>query len=114
MTKSGSNQPKNQPIPATPSSENIPRGLARCPVCNEYRGAVLNDDLSPSSRREEAVVAVLCICDGIPCPKCGKERIHRPISNYWNEATGTILHCPYFSAQIPCSTCRAKQEANTA
>ena len=67
-----------------------------------------------ASQREEAVVAVLCICDGIPCRKCGKGRIHRPISNYWDEARGALIHCPWFSAQAPCDQCRAEQQPRIA
>ena len=120
MTKSSSKQQAHQPThkhqiaPAIASSENIPRGLVLCPVCHEYRGAVRNDDLPLSSQREEAVVAVLCICDGIPCQKCGKGRIHRPISNYWDEARGTLIHCAWFSAQVLCNQCRIEQQPRIA
>ena len=120
MTKSSSKLPKHQSahkhqaVPANLSSEAFPRGLVRCPVCNEYRGAVRNDDLPPASQREEAVVAVLCICDGILCQKCGKGRIHRPISNYWDEARGALIHCPWFSAQVPCGQCRAEERPRIA
>lgn len=104
----------NLPGAATPSVRPVPPGLVRCPVCNEYRGTSLIEDQSPHSRKKGDAVTVLCICDGIPCSKCGKERIHRPISNYWSEASGTILHCSYFSAQMPCAKCRAKKSADTA
>jgi hypothetical protein len=121
MTKFSSKQPMHQSahrheaaLAANPSSPAAPRGLVRCPVCHEYRGAVRNDDLPLSSQREEAVVAVLCICDGVPCQKCGKGRIHRPISNYWNEARGALIHCPWFSAQAPCDQCRAEQQPRIA
>jgi hypothetical protein len=120
MTKPSSKLPKHQSareyqaVPANLSSAAIPRGLVRCEVCHEYRGAVRNDDLPPASQREEAVVAVLCICDGIPCRKCGKDRIHRPISNYWDEARGALIHCPWFSAQAPCERCRAEQQPRIA
>lgn len=96
------------------TSGSVPRGLVRCPVCNEFRGAVINDDLPPSSQREEGVVPVLCICDGIPCRECGIERIHRPISNFWDEERGAILHCPWFTALAPCNTCRTKRGRRTA
>jgi hypothetical protein len=120
MTKSISNEPKhhfahkNHAAPANSSTAAIPRGLVRCEVCHEYRGAVRNDDLPIASQREEAVVAVLCICDGIPCRKCETGRIHRPISNYWSEAKGALIHCPWFSAQAPCDQCRAEQQSRIA
>jgi hypothetical protein len=120
MTESISNKPKHhsvhkqQTAHANSSTTAIPRGLVRCAVCHEYRGAVRNDDLPPARQREEAVVAVLCICDGIPCRKCRKERIHRPISNYWDEARGALIHCPWFSGQAPCKRCRAEQQPRIA
>ena len=120
MTKSISNEPrqhsthKHDAAPANSSTAAIPRGLVRCAVCHEYRGAVRNDDLPPASQREEAVVAVLCICDGIPCQKCGKGRIHRPISNYWDEVRGALIHCAWFSAQVLCNQCRIEQQPRIA
>jgi hypothetical protein len=120
MTKSISKEPKHHSAhkhhaaPANSSTAAIPRGLVRCEVCHEYRGAVRNDDLPTASQREEAVVAVLCICDGIPCRKCETGRIHRPISNYWSEAKGALIHCPWFSAQAPCDQCRAEQQSRIA
>jgi hypothetical protein len=114
MTQSIPNQPENQHFrrqpPANPTSVAAPRGLVRCPVCHEYRGAVRNEDLPAASQRENAVVAVLCICDGIPCRKCGKNPIHRPISNFWDEARGALVHCPWFSAQVPCKPCLEEQK----
>ena len=120
MTKSISNEPKHHSAhkhhaaPANSSTAAIPRGLVRCEVCLEYRGAVRNDDLPTASQREEAVVAVLCICDGIPCRKCETGRRHRPISNYWDEARGALIHCPWFSAQVPCGQCRAEEQPRIA
>jgi len=108
---------RKQPVaPDNSSSKSgfVPRGLARRPVCNEYRGAVLKGDLPPSMQREEAAVAVLCICDGIPCRKCGTGRIHRPISNYWDEAKGGFVHCPWFSGLGTCDSCRAQPGRRTA
>jgi len=120
MTKSISNEPKHHSAhehhgaPTNSSIVAIPRGLVRCEVCLEYRGAVRNDDLPTASQREEAVVAVLCICDGIPCRKCETGRRHRPISNYWDEARGALIHCPWFSAQVPCGQCRAEKQPRIA
>ena len=120
MTKSISNEPKHHSAhehhgaPTNSSIVAIPRGLVRCEVCLEYRGAVRNDDLPTASQREEAVVAVLCICDGIPCRKCETGRRHRPISNYWDEARGALIHCPWFSAQVPCGQCRAEEQPRIA
>ena len=120
MTQFGSRHPNHQPVykphqaPCNPSSQVVPRGLVRCQVCHEYSGAVRNDDLPPASQREEAVVAVFCVGDGIPCRKCGENRIHRPISNYWSEARGALIHCPWFSAQAPCEQCRGEEQPRIA
>jgi len=102
-------------VPAKSSSiVTVPPGLVRCAVCHEFRGAVRNEDLPPSMQREEGVIAVLCICDGIPCSECGTGRIHRPISNYWDEVRATLIHCPWFSAHVACKTCRTRPGRRTA
>lgn len=94
----------------------VPDGLTRCAVCNEYRGVMALNDLpgfSSSIYRDEdprTPLTVSCICDGILCGTCKKNRIHRPISNSWSERGG-FGHWPYFSAMIPCDDCRAKKEA---
>jgi len=107
-------QPSQQVIPpASPSSKTVPRGLYRCPVCNEYRGAILKEDY-PENLRPEPVLAVLCICDGIPCNKCGTGRIHRPISNYWSEELGGAVHCPWFSCMVSCEACKAASRGRQA
>jgi hypothetical protein len=56
---------------------------------------------------------VQCICDGILCRRCKINRIHRPISNVWDERGG-FGHIPYFAAMASCNECRAKQEAEEA
>lgn len=120
MTKSISNEPKHHSAHkhhaalAILSPAAIPRGLVRCEACHEYRSAVRNEDLRSASQMEEAVVAVLCICDGIPCRKCEAGRIRRPISNYWSEAKGALIHCPWFTAQAPCDRCLAEQQSRIA
>jgi hypothetical protein len=98
---------------ATPPLLPVPSGLARCPVCNEYRGTIDLDDESPHSRRPGDFTTVQCICDGIICPCCNINRIHRPISNVWDERGG-FGHIPYFAAMGPCNECRDKREAEDA
>lgn len=68
----------------------IPRYLSKCPVCGEWRNRARH---------------VLCLCDGLVCGACGKSRRHRPISNYYDETTGVIVHVPHFGAMIPCHVC---------
>jgi len=49
-----------------------------------------------------------CLCDGLVCGACGKGRIHRPISNYYDEESGHLIHVPYFRASAPCPECGVK------
>lgn len=49
---------------------------------------------------------VLCLCDGITCARCKEGAIHRPISNRFDEANGTVLHIPHFGYLFPCIACR--------
>jgi hypothetical protein len=46
-----------------------------------------------------------CLCDGLVCDKCGKGHIHRPISNYYDEASSHLVHVPYFAYLRPCPEC---------
>jgi|SRR5215208_3247455 len=92
----------------------IPPGLTRCPVCGEYRGSTLarhidcNEPLDASELDD--VFEVKCICEGIPCRRCGKRR-HRPISNYYEERTNQIWHVPYFVGMSPyCGECLSARE----
>jgi hypothetical protein len=103
----------NPSNPATPSALPVPPGLSRCPVCNEYRGTIGIDDQSIYSERKGDFLTVQCICDGILCRRCKNNRIHRPISNVWDERGG-FGHIPYFAAMASCNECRAKKEAEEA
>jgi hypothetical protein len=100
-------------VEVTPTVQPVPPGLFRCPVCNEYRGFIDIDDLSVHSRCKGDFLTVQCICDGILCPRCKINRIHRPISNVWSERGG-FGHVPYFAAMGYCNECRAKREAEAA
>jgi len=99
----------------------IPRGLVRCPVCHEYRGVVLNEDLRCAERGEGKFQAVLCICDGVECCEC-KKRFHRPRSVFWDQATSDIIKSNWSvstrwtsgvgrnpdEARWPCNACRRR------
>jgi len=93
----------------------IPEGLHKCETCGEYKGEVMEKDLSPldklgyETKGGEGYLEVSCLCDGILCHKCKKNKIHRPISNSYDEEDNDILHHPYLSGMIPCSECREKQ-----
>jgi hypothetical protein len=64
--------------------------LTRCNDCGELRGG-----------------SCLCLCDGLVCAACGRDRIRRPISAYYDESTGEIIHVPYFTGLKPCRLCDA-------
>ena len=97
----------------TPTLRPIPPGLFRCPVCNEYSGFIGLHDQSVHSRCKGDFLTVQCICDGILCPRCKVNRIHRPISNVWGERGG-FGHIPYFAAMGSCNECRARQKEEEA
>jgi hypothetical protein len=91
----------------------IPPGLTRCPVCGEYRGSTrarrTDRNEPPDASELDDVIAVRCVCEGIPCRSCGK-KMHRPISNYYDERTGTIWHVPYFRGMFPCGECLSSRD----
>lgn len=109
----------------------IPKGLVRCEVCGEYRGRVSGRDLYWNTRgldpndeldriefemRLDLALddyTVTCLCDGIPCPRCLVNKIHRPISNSYDPATNEIGHWSYLTAAMPCPECRAKEKWGT-
>ena len=73
-------------------------GLTRCKKCGEYYGNVIDDG-------EE--LDVECICNGIVCRSCDVTKIHRPISNYFDETDSKIWHVPYFG--YVCRECKGKK-----
>ena len=89
--------------------QKVPEGLVKCEICGEYKGKVQEKYLNweGSYRKEESeeseeYLGVSCLCDGIPCPKCKKNKIHRPISNSYDEESNSISHSFYLSGMIPC------------
>lgn len=94
--------------------DKIPKGLVKCEVCGEYKGSVKENDLSwsdysdkESVNNSEEILGVSCLCDGILCPKCKKNKIHRPISNSYDETDNSIGHWPYFTGMMGCEECRS-------
>ena len=87
----------------------IPDGLSRCSVCNELKGELLLEEDTGPQR-----APVRCLCDGLICGKCGRERIHRPTSNYYDEKLQHLWHVPYFTAMLRrCSRCGAQNWLET-
>lgn len=71
----------------------------------------LEKDLSAirdAQRQSEEITTVSCLCDGILCPRCKKNKIHRPISNSYDPESNTIGHWPYFTGMMGCEKCRKK------
>ena len=91
----------------------IPAGLTRCPICGEYKGKVRAGDLNNKwlSADPKKLIGVICLCYGILCKRCGRNKIHRPISNEYDEATNKVWHIPYFGECIPCAECRKEEQA---
>ena len=97
----------------------VPPGFHRCKRCGEYTGTTKakylcwgefhSDVLDP----EEAIL-VRCLCEGIPCSRCGQRLVNRPTSNSYYVATNSIEHWPWFSGMIPCYDCKARERANQA
>jgi hypothetical protein len=100
----------------TQKGRSIPPGFSRCPQCGEFNGHTLAKHLNwpfsmiiPPPSPDETI-GVSCLCKGIPCRRCGKNKVHRPISNSYEEDTNTIGHWPYFTVMVPCRDCRAKEK----
>mgnify|MGYP001580801400 CR=1 FL=1 len=94
----------------------IPAGLSKCGECGEYKGKVIEKDLNwedsfhkERAEKSEEYLGVSCLCDGILCRACNKNKIHRPISNTYDVATNQIWHYPYFQGMKSCGECREKQ-----
>lgn len=79
----------------------IPKGLLRCESCGEYKGQVTDDGED---------IEISCICDGILCPQCGKNKIHRPISNSYDPASDKVVHYSSYSGIAGCKECRIKDD----
>jgi hypothetical protein len=78
-----------------------PYGLVRCATCQEARGWVIEVDFG-----EVELLGAACICDGIACLYCDKGLVRRPISNHFDEQSGTVWHTPYVSGLAHCGECR--------
>lgn len=89
---------------------NLHLGLIKCPTCEEYKGKVnareLNWENDSSYKSSDQQIGISCLCQGILCPKCGKNRIHRPVSNFFNSKSNTVEHWPYFTGMMGCRECR--------
>jgi hypothetical protein len=57
----------------------------------------------------EEVITATCLCVGILCMRCKKNKIHRPISNTYDPETNTIEHWFWLSGMVPCRECKEKE-----
>jgi hypothetical protein len=98
------------------SKQGIPEGLYKCERCGEYKGKVMEKDLTwdnsfNKTEKSEEYLTVSCLCDGILCNKCKKNKIHRPTSNSYNEEENNVLHHPYLSGIMDCGECKEKRSS---
>jgi hypothetical protein len=92
--------------PETIPARVAPEGLTRCPVCRELRGRALFPDPGHHGMFSEGTAT--CWCDGYRCGACGKGRVHQPISDYYDERSGHLIHVAYFMGMAPCGRCGEK------
>ena len=71
------------------NTKKIPNGLCKCEICGEFKGKVMKKDLNWESyfdkenkKNSAEYLTVSCLCDGILCPKCKKNKIHRRDNSY--------------------------------
>jgi hypothetical protein len=99
----------------------VPEGLVKCPVCGEYEGLVKAGALywgepfyedgvlyDPPNPEPEKVLKIKCLCDGMPCRACRKNRIHEWLSNTYDLETNSVIHWFYFAGYPLCEECRGK------
>lgn len=91
-------------VPMT-NSHKIPKGLHKCGKCGEYKGST-NDEVVVE--KDEGYLTASCLYEGILCHKCKKNKIHRPISNYYDQRTNQIWHHPYFTGMMGCGECKER------
>lgn len=91
----------------------IPEGLVKCEVCGEYRGRIMSKDLNWSDsfdkenkEKSDEYLGVSCLCDGVLCRRCKTNKVHRPISNSYDEKSNSVSHWPYFAGMMPCIECK--------
>lgn len=74
----------------------LPRGLAQCPQCGEWRGWCLD----PEQEAAELLLRISCRCDNHNlCARCHKPLAIRKLnSNRYNVADGTVWHFPAYLA----------------
>jgi hypothetical protein len=86
-------------------SVKLPPGLYWCPDCGTVRGCAVAHWGDGDVFRTKST----CLCEGLECIKCGRRRLRRPISNYFDPEDGHWWHVPHFAAVGGrCSDCRGR------
>ena len=91
----------------------IPKGLFKCKKCGEYKGRVQEKDLDIPEKFQSyetenglGYFDVVCICDGILCPICKKNKIRKPNSNHYDVDTNDVWHTPHnIISPVQCGEC---------
>jgi ADP-ribosylglycohydrolase len=82
------------------NKKNIPTELQRCNVCGEWKGTLNGQEIT-------------CLCEGPLCQRCGKNRLHRPVSYYWDEEREQAIHVPWcVGFSLLCDECRLEEYQN--
>ncbi|MGE5617855.1 MAG: hypothetical protein ACM3US_01205 [Sphingomonadaceae bacterium] len=71
-----------------------------CKTCGRHRGAMYSHTNSTRP--------ITCLCDGRPCPVCGKNRLPKPGTEVM-DGHGRIWHIPWFRGMGGCPECAAKR-----
>lgn len=93
--------------PVSPLRGWLPDGLSTCQGCGRVRGVTKR----PLGTGEVGDAESVCLCRGLACRRCGRRRMRRPISDYFDAEWGQWWHVPYFAMQAPmCSVCEDEAE----
>ena len=91
-----------------------PPGFVKCPTCGEYNGETLWENLTWRGPHHDAgpgaTVRVRCLCNGVLCQRCKKNKVHASGSSSYDEATNTVGHWPWFAGMAPCRECAEKEK----
>jgi hypothetical protein len=91
-----------------------PTGLEVCPKCCEHRGTVRLRDLNwkgyyaqDECEKSDKLIRFRCLCEGVPCTRCGQMMVHRPGSNSYDEESNRVWHHGIIPGADLCEECRA-------
>jgi hypothetical protein len=79
----------------------LPPGLSVCSACGTVRG----ETPGPLKGGRIGLWTSTCLCGGPFCRRCRRNRIRRPISDYYDREDGDWCHGPSFAAMAGCREC---------